>query len=91
MRFRRWCLGVLLLAALVGGQMLDSHAASKVYNFSGFTGVRASAAVDVELTQGEAFRVVVASEDGDFSGLELEVKDGLLIATRPEKLWKNKT
>ena len=91
MRFRRWCLGVLLLAALVGCQTLDSHAASKVYNFSGFTGVRASAAVDVELTQGEAFRVVVASEDGDFSGLELEVKDGLLIAMRPEKLWKNKT
>ena len=63
---------------------------SKTYNLSGFTGVYASAAVDVELTQGDAFSVVAYTESGDFSGLELRVKDGVLIATRPEEIWKDK-
>ena len=61
---------------------------SKTYNLSGFTGVYASAAVDVELTRGEAFSVVAYTESGDFSGLELRVEDGVLIATRPEEIWK---
>ena len=81
---------VLTMVVLVG--WLTSHAIeqNKTYNLSGFTGVSASAAVDVELTQGEAFSVVAYTESGDFSGLELWVKGGVLIATRPEEIWKNK-
>ena len=90
-RFPRWGLGVLMMATLVGGQTVDGHAESKVYDLRGFTKVRASVAVDVELVQGEAFSVVAHTEDGDFSGLEIEVADNVLIATRPEEVWKHKT
>ena len=90
-RFPRWGLGVLMMATLVGGQTVDGHAESKVYDLSGFTKVRASVAVDVELVQGDAFSVVAHTEDGDFSGLEIEVADNVLIATRPEEVWKRKT
>ena len=90
-RFPRWGLGVLMMATLVGGPTVDGHAESKVYDLSGFTKVRASVAVDVELVQGEAFSVVAHTEDGDFSGLEIEVADNVLIATRPEEVWKRKT
>ena len=41
--------------AVTGYQTFDSHAESKVYNFSGFTGGHARAAIDVELAQGDAF------------------------------------
>ena len=90
-RFPRWGLGVLMMATLVGGQTVDGHAESKVYDLSGFTKVRASVAVDVELVQGDAFSVVAHTEDGDFSGLEIEVANNVLIATRPEEVWKRKT
>lgn len=90
-RFPRWGLGVLMMATLVGGPTVDGHAESKVYDLSGFTKVRASVAVDVELAQGDTFSVVAHTEDGDFSGLEIEVADGVLIATRPEEVWKQKT
>lgn len=90
-RFPRWGLGVLMMATLVGGQTVDGHAESKVYDLRGFTKVRASVAVDVELVQGDAFSVVAHTEDGDFSGLEIEVADNVLIATRPEEVWKRKT
>ena len=96
MQLRRY-LTILMTVVLIG--WLTSHAEestrrdemseqSKTYNFSGFTGVYASAAVDVELTQGDAFSVVAYTENGDFSGLELRVEDGVLIATRPEEIWK---
>ena len=82
-------LTVLTMVVLVG--WLTSHATeNKTYDLSGFTGVYASAAVDVELTQGNAFSVVAYTESGDFSGLELRVEDGVLIATRPEEIWKGK-
>ena len=82
-------LTVLTMVVLVG--WLTSHAdENKTYDLSGFTGVYASAAVDVELTQGNAFSVVAYTESGDFSGLELRVEDGVLIATRPEEIWKDK-
>ena len=85
----RRCLTVLMMAVLIG--WLTSHAdESKTYDLSGFTGVRASAAVDVELTQGDAFSVSAYTESGDFSGLELRIEDGVLIATRPEEIWKGK-
>ena len=92
-RFPRWSLGVLMMATLLGCQMqmVDGHAESKVYDLSGFTEVRASVAVDVELAQGDAFGVVAHTEDGDFSGLEIEVADGVLIATRPEEVWKRES
>ena len=82
-------LTVLTMVVLVG--WVTSHAAeNKMYDLSRFTGIYASAAVDVELTQGDAFSVVAYTESGDFSGLELRVEDGVLIATRPEEIWKNK-
>ncbi len=85
----RLYLTVLTMVVLVG--WLTSHAdQSKTYDLSGFTSVSASAAVDIELTQGEAFSAVAYTESGDFSGLELWVKGGVLIATRPEEIWKNK-
>ena len=98
MQFRLY-LTILMAVALVS--WFTSHAEestrrdemseqSKTYNLSGFTGVYASAAVDVELTQGDAFSVVAYTESGDFSGLELRVEDGVLIATRPEEIWKDK-
>ena len=98
MQFRLY-LTVLMAVALVS--WFTSHAEestrrdemreqSKTYNLSGFTGVYASAAVDVELTQGDAFSVVAYTESGDFSGLELRIEDGVLIATRPEEIWKGK-
>ncbi len=92
-RFPRWGLGVLMVATLMGCQMqmVDGHAESKVYDLSGFTGVRASVAVDVEFAQGDSFGVVAHAEYGDFSGLEIEVADGVLIATRPEEVWKRKS
>lgn len=92
-RFPRWGLGVLMVATLMGCQMqmVDGHAKSKVYDLSGFTEVRASVAVDIELAQGDSFGVVAHTEDGDFSGLEIEVADGALIATRPEEVWKRKS
>ena len=78
-----------MMMALVG--CLTCHAdQSKTYNLSGFTGVNASYAVDVELTQGDAFSVLAITESGDFNGLELRVEDGVLIATRPEDLWEGK-
>ena len=96
MQFRLY-LTVLPMIVFIG--WLTSHAEestkgdemseqSKTYNLSGFTGVYASAAVDVELTQDEAFSVVAYTESGDFSGMELRVEDGVLIATRPEEIWK---
>ncbi len=82
-------LTVLTMVVLIG--WLTSHAdENKTYDLRGFTGVRASAAVDVELTQGNAFSVVAYTESGDFSGLELRIEDGVLIATRPEEIWKGK-
>ena len=88
MQFWRY-LTVLTMVALVG--WFTSHAdQSKTYDLSGFTGVHASAAVDVEITQGDAFSVSAYTESGDFSGLELQVEDGVLIATRPEEIWKGK-
>ena len=94
-RFPRWSLGVLMMATLMGCQMqaVDGQAEpmSMVYDLSGFTEVRASAAVDVELEQGDAFGVVAHAEDGDFSGLKIEVAGGALIATRPEEVWKRKS
>ncbi len=82
-------LTVLTMVVLFG--WLTSHAdENKTYDLRGFTGVRASAAVDVELTQGNAFSVVAYTESGDFSGLELRIEDGVLIATRPEEIWKGK-
>ncbi len=88
MQFWRY-LTVLTMVALVG--WFTSHAdQSKAYDLSGFTGVHASAAVDVEITQGDAFSVSAYTESGDFSGLELQVEDGVLIATRPEEIWKGK-
>ncbi|MYF72249.1 MAG: DUF2807 domain-containing protein, partial [Gemmatimonadetes bacterium] len=99
MQFHRYLTIFLVMVALVS--WLTSHAEestrrdemseqSKTYNLSGFTGVYASAAIDVELTQGDAFSVVAYTESGDFSGLELRVEDGVLIATRPEEIWKDK-
>ena len=96
MQFRLY-LTVLTMIVFIG--WLTSHAEestrrdemseqSKTYNLSEFTGVYASAAVDVELTQDETFSVVAYTESGDFSGLELRVEDGVLIATRPEEIWK---
>ena len=88
MMLRRY-LTILMLMALVGS--LTCHAdQSKTYNLSGFTGVNASFAVDVELTQGDAFSVLAITESDDFDGLELRVEDGVLIATRPEELWGGK-
>ena len=85
----RLYLTVLTMIVFIG--WLTSHAdQSKTYDLSEFTGISASAAVDVELTQGEAFSAVAYTESGDFSGLELWVKGGVLIATRPEEIWKNK-
>ncbi len=82
-------LTVLTMVVLIG--WLTSHAdENKTYDLRGFIGVRASAAVDVELTQGNAFSVVAYTESGDFSGLELRIEDGVLIATRPEEIWKGK-
>lgn len=82
-------LTVLTMVVLVG--WVTSHAAeNKMYDLSRFTGIYASAAVDVELTQGDAFSVVAYTESGDFSGLKLRIEDGVLIATRPEEIWKNK-
>ena len=82
-------LTVLTMVVLVG--WLTSHAdENKTYDLKGFTGVHASAAVDVEITQGDAFSVSAYTESGDFSGLELRVEDGVLIATRPEEIWKGK-
>ena len=82
-------LTVLTMVVLVG--WVTSHAAeNKMYDLSRFTGIYASAAVDVELTQDDAFSVVAYTESGDFSGLELRIEDGVLIATRPEEIWKNK-
>ena len=87
MQFWRY-LTVLTMVALIG--RFTSHAdESKTYDLSGFTGVHASAAVDVELTQGNAFSVSAYTESGDFSGLELRVENGVLITTRPEEIWKN--
>ncbi len=97
MQFQRYLTIFLVMVALVS--WLTSHAEestrrdkmseqSKTYNLSGFTGVYASAAVDIELTQGNAFSVVAYTESGDFSGLELRMEDGVLIATRPEEIWK---
>ena len=97
MQFRRYLTVFLVMVALVS--WLTSHAEestrrdemseqSKTYNLSGFTGVYASAAVDVELTQGDTFSVLAYTENGDFSSLELRVEDGVLIATRPEEIWK---
>ena len=97
MLFGRYLTIFLVMVALVS--WLTSHAEEstkgdemneqgKTYDLSGFTGVYASAAVDVELTQGDAFSVVAYTESGDFSGLELRVEDGVLIATRPEEIWK---
>ena len=80
---------VLMMMALVGS--LTCHAdQSKTYDLSGFTGVNASFAVDVELTQGDAFSVVAITKSSDFNGLELRVEDGVLIATRPEEQWEGK-
>ena len=88
MQFRLY-LTVLITATLVG--WLTSHADEhKMYDLSEFTGISASAAVDIELTQDETFSAVAYTESGDFSGLELWVKGGVLIATRPEEIWKNK-
>ena len=82
-------LTVLTMVVLVG--WLTSHATeNKTYDLKGFTGVYASAAVDVELTQGNAFSVSAYTESGDFSGLELRVENSVLIATRPEEIWKDK-
>ena len=80
---------VLMMMALVG--CLTCHAdQSKTYDLSGFTGVNASFAVDVELTQGDAFSVLAITKSSDFNGLELRVEDGMLIATRPEEQWEGK-
>ena len=88
MVLRRY-LTVLMMMALVG--CLTCHAdQSKTYDLSGFTGVNASLAVDVELTQGDAFSVLAITESSDFNGLELRVEDGVLIATRPEEQWEGK-
>ncbi len=88
MQFRQY-LTILMTVALIGS--FTSHAdETKTYDLKGFTGVSASAAVDVELTQGEAFSVLAYTKSDDFSGLELKVKGGVLIATRPEEIWKNK-
>ncbi len=96
MQFLRWYLTVLITISALGGchpkmPSKVSEVPSKVYRFSGFTGVRASVAIDVELTQGEAFSVVAHTESGDFSGLDIKVEDGLLIATRPEDQWKGRS
>ena len=97
MQFRRYLTIFGVLAALVSWHTIhaedstkgdEMNGQSKTYNLSGFTGVYATAAVDIEITQGDAFSVLAYTESGDFSGLELRVEDGVLIATRPEEIWK---
>ncbi len=97
MQFRRYLTIFGVMAALVSWHTIhaedstkgdEMNGQSKTYNLSGFTGVYATAAVDIEITQGDAFSVLAYTESGDFSGLELRIEDGVLIATRPEEIWK---
>ncbi len=97
MQFRRYLTIFWVMAALVSWHTIhaedstkgdEMNGQSKTYNLSGFTGVYATAAVDIEITQGDAFSVLAYTESGDFSGLELRIEDGVLIATRPEEIWK---
>lgn len=76
MRLAILSLGLLALAA-------PAHADTRTVTVGKFSAVAVSSMIEVELRQGPQ-SVTAEQDDGDFSDLRMEVRDGVLMIGRPE-------
>src|SRR5579871_5551885 len=79
---------ILILPAMAGLALaavlaLPAAAASKAFNFSGFSAIAASAGVKVIFKQGP-FAISAEEANGDFSTLRIETRGSTLVVTRQD-------
>ncbi len=59
---------------------------TRTYDVDAFTGISASAGIDVNFTTGQAQSVSVENRDNDFDDIIVETKGDMLILKRPKKI-----
>lgn len=88
------CLGTITMAAAQPGRRVEGSGDVKkeTRNITGFTGVKTSTAIDVYLTQGNKFEVVVEADDNLLEYIKTKVEDDVLkVYIDKVSIWNKKS
>ncbi|WOR15213.1 DUF2807 domain-containing protein [Hyphomonas sp. FCG-A18] len=64
-----------------------ASAESRTYTETGFTGISVSAGINVSFRTGDDYAITAENRKGDFSDLEITVKNDTLVIGRKKKNW----